>query len=260
MIAMLATCTYAQDIHQSNVPAAILNAFKLNFVNAEDVDWELEKGAYYVRFEINHKDHKAWLDDKGKIIKHEQELWESEIPPFILATIRSKCKYFDLEDAELKEENGKIIYNISFSIDSKDHDFEINGDGKLIRYEQELNRNEIPVEILTAMKNQFPSIDIDDAERIEDPGSIVFFVNAEVSDKNHKFWYDDKANMLKHKQDLRNSEIPVSVIRAISSLYPGFEVRDADKIEEGRILIYEIELRKSDERIQVIFNQRGEVQ
>ena len=84
-------------------------------------------------------------------------------------------------------------------------------------------------------------------------------MDGEVNDKDHSFWFDDKGKLLKHHQDLRNSEIPLPVMTAISSLYAGYEIRDADKIEEGGKIIFDMELRKSKERINVKFNPKGEV-
>ncbi|MFC2115965.1 PepSY-like domain-containing protein [Bacteroidota bacterium] len=259
LLAVIAICTYAQDIEQKNVPAVLVNAFQLKFANTEDVDWELKEGVYLVDFELNDKDNTVWMDDKGNILKHKQELWESEVPGYVIATIRSKCEFFDLNDAERTEEGDKVVYYINFERGSKDCDFWLDGKGNLIKFKQELKKSEIPETILTSIRNQYGSFDIDDAEKTEAGGKVIIKLDGEINDKDHSFWFDAKVSMLKHTQDLRNSEIPVPVMKSISSLYTGYEIRDADKIEEGGKTTYDLELRKSKEKIHVIFDQKGEV-
>lgn len=251
--------TYAQDIHQKNVPAVVLNAFQLKFPNATDVDWELERGNYHVDFEVNNKDNEIVLDDKGKLLKHKQELWESEIPDAVMKTIKSKVAFFDLNDADRKEEGGKIIYDINFEINNKDHDFLLDDKGKLISYVRELRKSEIPASITTVIHNKYGVLDIDDAEIMEKSGKISYQLKGEINDKDHKFLFDDKATLLRHEQDLRNSEIPPAVLNAVKTSYAGYEIRDADLTEIDSKVIYDIEMRKSKDRVHVILNEQGEI-
>ncbi len=259
LFTLIAVCIYAQDIDQKNVPAVVLNAFQLKFANADDVDWELEKGVFHVDFELNDKKNEVWMDETGKISKHRQELWESEVPLEIIQTIRTKCKYFDLDKAVVNEEEGKAVYYIKFEIDNKDCEFWTERNGKLLEFRKELKDSEIPASIMDPLKAKYPSLDIDDAELKEEAGKVFYYLKAEVNDKDNFFWYDGSGKLLKHQRDLRNSEIPPAVMNSISVLYAGFEIRDSDMIQEDRAISYDIELRKSKERITVIFNEKGEV-
>lgn len=259
LLIILAVSTYAQDIDQKNVPAVVLNAFQLKFANAEDVDWKLKKGNYHVEFELLHKDHDVWLDNTGKILKHKQELWASEIPGAVIETVRSNIMFFDLDEAERTEEGGQVVYYVNFEIDDKDCDFWLDGKGKLLKFKQELRGRDLPGSILKSVQDQFPSFDLDDAEKTEEIGKVIYYLDGEVDDKDHSFWYDGNGNMLKHHQDLRKSEIPLPVKTAISRLYKEYEIRDADKIEEGAEIIYDLELKKAKQRINVKFSPEGEV-
>ncbi len=259
LLSAMAVCTYAQDIHQKNVPAVILNAFQLKFANAEDIDWELNKGIFEVEFEFNGKDNKIWMDDRGKIIKHEQNLWQSEVPVAIIEAVRGKCKYFDLDDAERTEEGGRVTYYVDFEVDNKDCHFWIDEKGEILKFKRELKDNQIPASILASIKGQYASFDIDDAELLEEAGKTIYFLDVEIDDKEHNFWYDGSGKMLKHKEDLRNSAIPAAVMTAISSMFPGYDIRDANKITEDGNTIFEILLRKSKDNVRVIFNPLGEL-
>lgn len=249
----------AQDINQRNVPAVVLNAFQLKFPNASDVDWELENGNYHIDFELNNKDNEAVLDYRGKLLKHKQDLYISEIPKNVLETIKSKVQFFDIKDADLLTENGETVYKINFEIDDKDHDFWISENGKLLKYIWELRDNEVPETILSTIKNNYGSLDIDDANYIENKGKVTYYLKGEINDKDHKFIYDKNGRLLKHDQDLRNSEIPAPVMNTVREGYKDYEIRDADLTEENGKTTYDIELKKSKDRIHVILNTDGKI-
>ncbi|MCA1759654.1 MAG: hypothetical protein LC658_07775, partial [Bacteroidales bacterium] len=87
----------AQKISQNNVPAVILNSFQVKFPTADDVEWRLDKGNYRVDFEVNNKDHEVQLDERGRFVKHKQDLYVSEIPKDVLETITKKVPFFDVD-------------------------------------------------------------------------------------------------------------------------------------------------------------------
>src|SRR5690554_3433084 len=107
----------AQKISQNNVPAVILNSFQVKFSTADDLEWRLDKGNYRVDFEVNNKDHEVQLDERGRFVKHKQDLYVSEIPKDVLETIGEKVPFFDVDDANKITENGKTTFEINFEID-----------------------------------------------------------------------------------------------------------------------------------------------
>ncbi len=78
-------------------------------------------------------------------------------------------------------------------------------------------------------------------------------------DKDNYFWFNENASLLKRNQDLRNSEIPVSIQNTIKARYEGFEIRDADLIEEDGKTTYDLELRKSKNKVHLILNPKGKI-
>ena len=259
LFSFLSANIFAQDIQQKNVPAIVLNAFQLKFPNATDTDWRLEKGNYRIKFEVNNKDNELFLDDRGNILKHHQDLWGSEVPESVLRTIKSKVAYFDLNDADRITEGNEIVYEINFEISGKDHDFWIDEEGGLLKYRKELKDKEVPAEITTFIKNKYGVLDIDRAEYNEKDGKIIYYQNGEINDKDHEFIFDDKTNLLLHKQDLRDSEIPTPVINTIKTSYSEYEIRDADLREEYGKTTYILRLQKSREKIYVIFDSQGKL-
>lgn len=259
VLILFAGNTFAQDISQRNVSAVVLNAFQLKFSNATDVKWKLEKGNYHVGFKVNNKENELVMSDRGIILQHQQDLYFSEIPKVVLETIKSKVAFFDLNDADRLGEGGKIIYKVYFKINGKDHEFWIDESGKLLKYIKELLNSEVPVSIATLINNKYGSLDIDDAMFTEESGKIIYLLKGEINDMDHVFMFDDKANVLKHEQDLRNSEIPVPVMNTARAAYNGYEVRDADLIEESGKVIYNLEMSKSKNKVDIVISPEGKI-
>jgi hypothetical protein len=250
---------YAQGISQSNVPAVVLNSFQLSFPNADDVKWKLEKGNYHVSYKVNSKANKLILDDKGKVLRHSQDLFVSEIPREVLETIGSRVEYYDVDDADRWEFDGKITYEIKIEVDGKNHLFRINDKGKLLKFRKELDDSEIPASIMNLINSIYGEIDIDGAKYVEEPEKTIFMLRGEINDYDHAFTFDQGARILKHTQDLAKSEIPASIHNAVKSSYPDYEIRDADLKEEGGKGVYILKLRKSRENVYVTFNPKGKI-
>ena len=259
VIVLFTGSVFAQNISQSNVPAVVLNAFQINFPGAEDVKWKLEKGNYRVEYRVNSKIHHLSMDNKGQMLKHSQDLYASEIPKAVLETIRSKEAYFDLHDADRFEEGYKIVYEINFKKDGKEHFFWINEKGELLKYRKELKDSEIPLLLLNHIITQYGSFDIDRAKYVEEFGKVIYIIRGEINDYDHLFVMDQNASVIKHNQDLRDSEIPGPVLKAVEASYRGYDIRDADLTEEGGKTIYVLKLRKSKETIYVSFSPKGKI-
>jgi len=187
---------FAQDISQNNVPAVVLNAFQLKYGNASDVEWRLEKGNYRVNFEVNGKEHQLRLDDRGKIVKHEQDLYVSEIPKVVLETVEGKVPFFDVEDADKITENGQTTFEINFEIDDKDHDFLINEKGTLLKYEKELKRNEIPAVILATLNEKYQGYEIRVAELKEESAASFYDIQLRKSKEKVTLTFNPKGEII----------------------------------------------------------------
>ncbi|WP_297088099.1 PepSY-like domain-containing protein [uncultured Draconibacterium sp.] len=251
--------TLAQKIDNDNVPAVILNAFHLKFPHATDTSWKIEKGNYRVEFEVNNKPHELLMDHKGSMLKHSQDLYLSEIPKAVLKTIDSKAPYYDIHDADRSEQGNEITYEIKFENEGNDNIFWIDERGKLLKFRKELDRDEVPSEILNVISSRYSSFDYDRAKYLEEGNLRFYIIRGEINNYDCVWTIDTKKNVLKYEQDLRNSEIPSSVSNARKMLYEGYEIRDADRLEENGKVSYVLRLRKSRENIYVTFDSAGKV-
>lgn len=259
LLVFFAESSFAQDIHQSNIPAVVLNSFQVKFPNAEDVSWKQEGGNYHIKFKANRKFNELYMDYRGTVLKYHQDLWGSEVPESVLNTIKSRVKYFDLNDADLIKEGKDIVYEINFEIDGKDHDFWIDEKGELLKYRKELKDSEIPLSIINLINNKYGKLDIDQSKYVEENRKIIYIIRGEIHDMDHIFTVDDKGSLLKHEQDLRDNEIPIAILQTLKASYKDYDLRDADLIEEGGKTIYIMRIKKSKENIYVTFNPNGKI-
>ena len=100
----------AQDMASSEVPTAIQSQFKKAYKNATDIEWEKKLDNYQVEFEIDRMDYEVWYTSDGKQVKLEKELHLNELPTAIKSAIKKKYSDYSIDDCELREENGNVIY------------------------------------------------------------------------------------------------------------------------------------------------------
>ena len=256
---LLVGSVFARNIDQSDVPAVVLNTFQLKFPTADDIKWKLEKDNYQVDYKVNSKGNKLTIDFKGKILKHNQDLFISEIPRMVLETIKKRVGYFDVNDADKYVEGNKIIYEIQFKINGKDYFFWINEKGKLLKFRRELKESEVPASMMQFINNKYGSTDYDRAKFVEENGNINYIIRVKINKMEHLFWMGNNGVLLKHIQDLRDSEIPAPVLNAANSNYKEYEIHDADWIEERNSSTYKLELRKSNRRVYLTINPDGKI-
>jgi uncharacterized membrane protein YkoI len=237
----------------------VLNSFQVKFPNADDVKWKLNHGEYEVKCKVNHKANEIKMDFKGRVLRHQQDLYVSEIPKSVLSTIRSKVAFFDVNDADRIEENGKTTYVIKFENDHREQVFWIDDKGKLIKYRKELRNSEVPASIIRFIENGYGEIDIDRAKYIEENGEKFYLVVGEINDSDHAFWIDNKVNLLEHHEDLKSSEIPASILNSVHESYNDYDIRDADLIERRGVITYILRLKKSHKNKYITFNPQGKV-
>lgn len=256
-LTLAALASTGQSLQQSKVPAVVLNAFQLKYPNAEEIRWKKDKSNYKIDFKINSKSHGLKMDYKGSITEHSQDLYLSEIPKEAMAIVREKAPLFDLQDADLYEKNGAITYVIKVKIDGKYSYFWLNEKPELVKYRRELQDSEIPTAIMKMIKTEYGSLEIKRAKYVEDKGYINYIIGGDINGKDNAFWFDIQSNFLRHKQDLRDSEIPESILQEVKTNYAAYIIKDADKIQTKNDLTYLLKLQNSKEQVYVTFDKSG---
>lgn len=102
----------AQTTVQTNVPSVVMNSFQQKFPNATNVDWELKNNVYNVEFDANNNEHEVWIDSKGTIFSHKEELRTNQVPANIREAVKRDFPEYRIEDADKYETDGKVTYKM----------------------------------------------------------------------------------------------------------------------------------------------------
>jgi len=62
--------------------------------------------------EIKDSEHIFLFDDKVKLLEHQQDLKDSEIPAPIMNTVNQSFKGYNIKDADLKNNRGVMTYTL----------------------------------------------------------------------------------------------------------------------------------------------------
>ncbi|MBS1614428.1 MAG: PepSY-like domain-containing protein [Bacteroidetes bacterium] len=122
MAVLLSTGTAtAQKLAQAQVPSVIVNSFQKSFAKAYDIKWEMDGSLYKVEFETGMlgDDHDAWYDATGKIVRHKEDIAQSDLPAKVSATIASQYSGYAVDDVDRVTEGSSTSYKVELK---KPHD------------------------------------------------------------------------------------------------------------------------------------------
>ena len=101
---------FAQELKETDVPAAVKTSFKSAFPNAKDVDWKMMEGKYKVDFDIDGTDHIAAFGTDGKMISKGMKIRVSELPSAVTSAVKSSYAGKDIQNVYRVDKNGTVCY------------------------------------------------------------------------------------------------------------------------------------------------------
>lgn len=124
--------SYAQDVAEKDVPALIRNSFKKTFPNAAATEWEMKGDLYNAEFDVDRRDHEVWLNSKGAIIKHKQEIRSREIPEPVMKTLKQNFKGYWIDDADKYEVTKQFFYKVELKTLTKEKNVVLDSKGTIV--------------------------------------------------------------------------------------------------------------------------------
>ncbi|WP_316811603.1 PepSY-like domain-containing protein [Pedobacter heparinus] len=123
---------YAQDIAVKDVPAAVMNAFNRAFPKAVKVEWEMKGDLYNADFDVERRDHEVWLNNKGAIVKHKQELRSRELPAVVSQSLKKNFKGFWIDDVDKYEVAKQFFYKVELKTMSQEKNVVLDSKGQTV--------------------------------------------------------------------------------------------------------------------------------
>lgn len=121
----------AQDLAAQNVPAVVLNTFKTNYPNAQDVEWKMKGDLYKVEFEVGKRDHDLWIDKSGVIKKQKEDFPKGQLPAAILQKLQKDFSAYKIDDVDKIQENGQVFYQVELDGSADDRKLLFTASGEL---------------------------------------------------------------------------------------------------------------------------------
>jgi hypothetical protein len=118
---------------------------------------------------------------------------------------------------------------------------------------QDVAPADVPSVVANALKVKYP-----DAAKIEwELKEDTYKADFEIGSTDHDVWITKTGNIIKHKEDIKKSQLPPAVTANIQKDFANYKIDDADKVEtEGKVL-YQVELDGTSEDRKLLFNQDG---
>ena len=120
---------------------------------------------------------------------------------------------------------------------------------------QDLLQSDVPSVVLNAFQEKFTNV----ADVEWDLKGDLYKVEFKVGSRGHDVWIDKSGKITKHKEDFPKKDLPKFIQQKITTEFSGYKLDDADKIEEGGKIYYQVELDGSADDRKVLFTADGQI-
>ena len=108
---LVASCSDAQKLKDSDVPSAVKTSFSTMYPDVKTVKWEKENGKYEAEFDQNNVETSALFDAKGTFVQKEVEIQVSELPAAASNYVSSNLSGQKITEAsKISDANGTVTY------------------------------------------------------------------------------------------------------------------------------------------------------
>jgi hypothetical protein len=135
MTLFVSVSSFAQDISEAQVPSVVLNAFKKEFQKATDIKWEIKGNNYDVDFEIGKADHEVWYNATGKVLKHKQDLKQSDLPASINSALAKDFKDYGASDVKRIQTGNSVTYKVDLKSETEKWEVTFDEAGRVLAKE-----------------------------------------------------------------------------------------------------------------------------
>lgn len=120
---------------------------------------------------------------------------------------------------------------------------------------QDVSQALVPSVVLNAFQQKFPQAsDVEWEKKGE-----LYEVEFDLQYKDHKALLDSTGKIIKHKQEIKPSELPISVQTTLQKGFSKYKIDDVKRIETEGIVIYKVEVENAKEEKKVYLDANGKI-
>jgi uncharacterized membrane protein YkoI len=122
--------------------------------------------------------------------------------------------------------------------------------------DNDVKPNDVPAAVKETLSSTFPN-----AQHVEwEKKGEDFEADFDVATVDYDALFNASGNLLKHKYDLPEAELPEEVKAGINQNYAGFRIDDADVLVQEDNTLYQVELEKDKQEHKLVFSADGQEQ
>lgn len=126
-----------------------------------------------------------------------QEIPQKNVPSVVVNAFMTS--YPQATDIEWEQQG--TLYNVEFEIGKVDHEIGYDASGKMIRHEEEMAPNNLPVAVIATIQKNFPGYKPDDAYRVEENGKLFYKVELDGNIQDRVLHISPEGTVLDNKID-----------------------------------------------------------
>lgn len=82
----------------------------------------------------------------------------------------------------------------------------------------------------------------------------------EIDKRKHEVWVDKAGVITRHKEDFPKGQLPEVIKQKLEKDFKGYKIDDADKIETGGKIFYQVDLDGTQDNRKLLFTADGQLQ
>lgn len=125
-----------------------------------------------------------------------QDIPQANVPSVVLNTFQSKFPNATDVDWELEEG----VYKVEFKIGKRGHDLWIDKSGKIKKQKEDFPKSQLPAAISEKLKSDFSAYKIDDVDKIEQDGKVLYKVELDSPTGERDVWFNPDGSIHEDKK------------------------------------------------------------
>lgn len=126
-----------------------------------------------------------------------QDIPQSQVPSVVLNAFQVKFPNATDVDWELKGDQ----YKVDFEIGTRDHDVWIDKSGNIKKHKEDISKKDLPQGIVNKIVKDFSSYKIDDTDKIEADGKVVYLVELDGTADDRKITFTSSGEVQENIAD-----------------------------------------------------------
>lgn len=272
------------------VPSGIQTSFVRLYPNANRVVWyrytpaniviepgvwysTMDTSDYYANFWWNDDEYIAWYDN-GSWIHSTQRIDRSDLPTPVSQAINREYPGFVITDVDIEHDQNQKLYEVKLDKGNTRWNVHYSPTGTVVKKKMKnLSKIDAEATMVSDFESRYPNASAVSWYRYS-PTDRIDLVPSDwdyaMDDKDYEVrytmdgneyvaYYDNGRWLRSETMLFDRSKLPASVTNAINTQYAGYTIKDVEREDEDKQVVYEVELVKGNEKCKIHYSADGNI-